>query len=217
MDGHRSLEARFNENFARKDPDDKVAVESCEKWLDVRSFGQVMTFQKRSLGIRGPVSISLAKSLSPVDVITMQITRSTNGMEAEVGKSRSSDTMGNKHFVDFGVYKLTGSINCYFAEKTGFTNGDAEIIKEALRTLFVNDMSSARPEGSMEVIKIYWFEHNSKLGATSSAKVHNLVQVRLKEDAKKVKSYDDYEIFIDEERYNSYKQSGLVLEEIEGI
>jgi CRISPR-associated protein Csd2 len=39
----------------------------CKKWIDVRSFGQVMTFQKRALGIRGPVSISLAKSLSPVD------------------------------------------------------------------------------------------------------------------------------------------------------
>src|SRR5699024_6881080 len=108
-------------------------------------------------------------------------------------------------------------INCYFAEKTGFSNKDAEIIKETLRTLFVNDMSSARPEGSMEVKKLYWFEHNSKLGATSSAKVHNLVRIKVKEDVKKIKSYNDYDISIDDERYNSYKESGLVLEEIEGI
>ena len=218
IDEHKSLEARFNEVFPakKKIPDDTVAKDSCERWLDVRSFGQVMTFQKRSLGIRGPVSISLAKSLSPVDVITMQITRSTNGMESEVGK-KSRDTMGSKHFVDFGVYKLTGSINCYFAEKTGFTNTDASIIKETLRTLFVNDMSSARPEGSMEVKKLYWLEHNNKLGVASSAKIHNLIQVKVKEDIKKVKSYDDYEISIDNERYNSYKEAGLNLEEIEGI
>ena len=218
IDEHKSLETRFNEVFPakKKIADDIVAKDSCERWLDVRSFGQVMTFQKRSLGIRGPVSISLAKSLSPVDVITMQITRSTNAMKSEVGK-RSSDTMGSKHFVDFGVYKLSGSINCYFAEKTGFTNTDASIIKESLRTLFVNDMSSARPEGSMEVKKLYWFEHNSKLGIASSAKIHNLIQAKVKEDIKKVKSYDDYEISIDNERYNSYKEAGLNLEEIEGI
>ena len=217
IDEHKSLETRFNEVFPdKKISDDIVAKDSCERWLDVRSFGQVMTFQKRSLGIRGPVSISLAKSLSPVDVITMQITRSANAMKSEVGK-RSSDTMGSKHFVEFGVYKLSGSINCYFAEKTGFTNTDASIIKESLRTLFVNDMSSARPEGSMEVKKLYWFEHNSKLGIASSAKIHNLIQAKVKEDIKKVKSYDDYEISIDNERYNSYKQAGLNLEEIEGI
>ena len=218
QDGHLSLEARFNEKFDIKEDDDAaVTKEACEKWIDVRSFGQVMTFQKRSLGIRGPVSISLAKSLSPVDVVTLQITRSTNGMKAEEGKTRSSDTMGNKHYVEFGVYKLVGSINCHFAEKTNFTMEDADIIKEALRTLFENDMSSARPEGSMEVKKIYWFKHSNKLGVASSAKIHQLLQASLKENIEKATSYEDYIIEVDRERYESYKKSGLELEEIEGI
>ena len=217
LDDHKSLEGRFNAEFDKKLDDETVAKKSCKKWVDVRSFGQVMTFQNRALGIRGPVSISLAKSLSPVDVITLQITRSTNGMEAEVGKSKSSDTMGSKHYVDFGVYKLAGSINCYFAKKTGFTNEDAKIIKEALKTLFVNDMSSARPEGSMEVKKIYWFEHSNKLGVASSAKIHSLIQIKMKQDAEKVSSFEDYIISIDEERYDNYKKMGLELKEIEGI
>lgn len=217
LDGYKSLEARFNADFNKKDDDDTVSQKSCEKWLDVRSFGQVMTFQKRSLGIRGPVSISLAKSLSPVDVVTLQITRSTNGMEAEIGKTRSSDTMGTKHYVDFGVYKFMGSINCYFAEKTGFANEDANVIKETLRTLFVNDTSSARPEGSMEVKKVYWITHPNKLGVASSAKIHNLVNAEIKQEVQKVSSYEDYIITIDEERYDSYKKLGLDLEELEGI
>lgn len=216
-DGHRSLEARFEAYFDAKKEDNVVAQEACEKWMDVRSFGQVMTFQKRALGIRGPVSISLAKSLSPVDVITLQITRSTDGMKAEEGKARSSDTMGNKHYVDFGVYRLRGSVNCYFAEKTGFTNKDADVIKETLRTLFVNDMSSARPEGSMEVKKIYWFRHPNKLGVASSAKIHNLVQANLKPDVQKAASYEDYIIALDKLKYSDYKDLGLELEELEGI
>lgn len=216
-DGHSSLESRFDAEFDKKTDDVTVFIESCKKWIDVRSFGQVMTFQKRSLGIRGPVSISLSKSLNPVDIISMQITRSTNGMKAEEGKSRSSDTMGTKHFVDFGVYKLAGSINCYFAEKTGFTSEDAEIIKESLETLFVNDSSSARPEGSMEVKKIYWFTHPNKLGVASSAKIHNLVITKIKPEVQKVSSYEDYIISIDEERYGSYQKKGLELTEIEGL
>lgn len=219
LDGHKSLESRFNSEYdaKKKIDDDVIHTESCKKWIDVRSFGQVMTFQKRSLGIRGPVSISLAKSLSPVDIVTLQITRSTNGMEAEVGKTKSSDTMGSKHYVEFGVYKLAGSINCYFAEKTGFTNEDANVIKESLKTLFVNDVSSARPEGSMEIKKVYWFTHSNKLGVASSAKIHNLVKAKVKPETQKVSSYEDYIISIDKEKYASYKNLGLDLIELEGI
>ena len=57
-----------------------------------------------------------------------------------------------KHRIGFGLYTTYGSINCQLAEKTGFTDADAEVMKEALRTLFENDVSSARPEGSMEVL-----------------------------------------------------------------
>lgn len=50
---------------------------ACEEWIDVRSFGQVFAFkgEEVSFGVRGPVSINQATSLSPVDVISMQITK----------------------------------------------------------------------------------------------------------------------------------------------
>ena len=218
-DGNKSLEERFSAEFEAqtKDPDDKVYQESCKKWLDVRSFGQVITFQKRSVGIRGPVSISLAKSLSPVEVISMQITRSTNGMKAETNKTRSSDTMGMKHHVEYGVYMAKGSINCYFAEKTGFTMEDAAVIKEALCTLFENDASSARPEGSMEVKQIFWFTHPSKLGVASSAKIHNLIEIKQLDDSKNPVKYEDYEVKLNEEKLTLLKEKGLTVEVIEGL
>ena len=67
------------------------------------------------------------------------------------------------------------------AEKTGFTEEDADKIKECLRTLFINDSSSARPDGSMEVLRIYWWRHNNKIGQYSSAKVHRSVHVKTKD------------------------------------
>jgi Cas7 group CRISPR-associated protein Csh2 len=81
-DKFTSLQKRFENVFTDKDSDEKIEKETNEKWLDVRTFGQVITYHKKSIGIRGPVSISMAKSLSTVTPITLQITRSSNSMEA---------------------------------------------------------------------------------------------------------------------------------------
>ena len=168
-DGCEELKAEMSK---QKDANRELCAKiACEKWIDVRSFGQVFAFKgsKVSYGVRGPVSIHQAVSLSPIDIISMQITKSVN---SEPGKeSKASDTMGTKHRVGFAVYKIMGSVNVQLAEKTGFTQEDAELLKEALKTLFENDASSARPEGSMEVCKLYWWQHNEKMPAISSGKI----------------------------------------------
>lgn len=165
---------------------------ACKEWLDVRAFGQVFAFKGSdvSLGIRGPVSIHQAVSCSPVDIISTQITKSVN---SEPGKdSKASDTMGMKHRIGFGLYIIKGSVNVQLAEKTGFSQEDAELLKESLKTLFENDSSSARPEGSMEVCDLYWWQHEDKTPAVSSAKVHRSVQVKAMNE--RPKAYEDYEI-----------------------
>ena len=121
----------------------------------------------------------------------MQITKSVNSEPAE---KKSSDTMGTKHFVEFGLYRMKGSINVQLAEKTGFSEEDAEKLKEALRTLFINDSSSARPDGSMEVVSVYWWRHNNKIGQYSAAKVHDSLKINLKEGVLLPFSVEDYEI-----------------------
>lgn len=195
-DGFGSLSERASATLKGvKDPDE-YAKTACETWLDVRTFGQVFAFKDNkgvSIGVRGPVSIHQAVSVSPVDVESMQITKSVNGEKSAKGQ-RASDTMGMKHFVRFGVYLLKGSINVQLAEKTGFSQEDADIVKECLRTLFVNDASSARPEGSMEVQRLYWWEHNCKDGQYSSAKVHRSVKVTLKDGVQIPERFDDYNV-----------------------
>ncbi len=186
---------------------------ACKTWLDVRAFGQVFAFKDAkgvSVGVRGPVSIHQAVSISPVEIESQQITKSVNGEKKTDSDTRSSDTMGMKHFVRFGLYEIKGSINVQLAEKTGFSEEDAEVIKECLRTLFVNDASSARPDGSMEVVKLFWWKHNCKDGQYSAAKVHRSVHVSLKDPNTIPSSVDDYEIRIDE-------LPGLVPEEIDGV
>lgn len=201
-DGFKSLSERAKGyealQKALKAKDEEEARKAvCEKWIDVRTFGQVFAFKgdkssSVSLGVRGPVSIQTATSVSPVDIVSMQITKSVN---SEPSDKKSSDTMGMKHRVDFGLYVLKGSINHQLAEKTGFTDEDAEKIKQALITLFENDASSARPEGSMEVRKVYWWKHNCAMGQYSSAKVHRTLKIT--EKVNEPKCFEDYEISLE--------------------
>lgn len=214
-DEFKSLEKRFSNQFTSKTPDDEIEEKSNELWLDVRSFGQVFTYLKKSIGVRGPVSISMAKSLEPIVISSLQITRSTNGMEAKNDSGRSSDTMGTKHFVDYGIYVIKGSINPNFAEKTGFSEVDAEVIKKALISLFENDASSARPEGSMRVRDVFWFTHSSKIGNVSSARVFDLLEFDSEKQDKD--TYEEYGVHLNQEKLVEYESKGLKVEILEGL
>ena len=189
VDGMVSLKARAESdevglgkdafNSKKNKPEDTAHM-ACEKWLDVRSFGQLFAFKGTgnegvSIPIRGAVTIQSAFSVEPVSISSTQITKSVSG-EGD-GTKRSSDTMGMKHRVDRAIYVAYGAMSPQLAERTGFDNEDAITIKNVLPRLFEGDASSARPEGSMVVEKVFWWQHSSKSGQYSSAKVHQTLQV----------------------------------------
>jgi len=203
IDEYESIQGRYSSVISQKqqkmNSTDQVKI-ACSTWFDVRAFGQVLAFKKAeketkkesesitesesetkkesekglSISIRGPVSIQSAFSVETVDISTLQITKSLNNMIKDNG-TRAKDTMGEKHRVDRGVYVTYGSINRQLAEKTGFNDNDAKILKTAMRKLFDNDESSARPAGSMEVLKVIWWTHGGCV--LSSAKVHRSLNV----------------------------------------
>ena len=216
LDEYKSLRERAEGELKGIDMKNDVVYreEACKKWLDVRAFGQVFAYKGAakkgkkednggdergddkgvSIGIRGPVSIHSAFSINPISISSIQITKSVSG-EGD-GTKKASDTMGMKYRVDHGVYVFYGSMNPQLAEKTGFSDDDAKAIKQALITLFQNDASSARPEGSMEVNKVYWWNHNCKNGQYSSAKVHHSLKVTVKSGVTEPKDISDYDIVL---------------------
>lgn len=191
-DDATSLKDRLRKTFGSVDlKNKKEDVEKvCKEWIDVRTFGQLFALKSDkkekvqdsegdtgiSIPIRGPVTIQSSFSVEPVSLSSTQITKSVNAEDTKDGK-RSSDTIGMKHRVDKGIYVTFGSMNPQLAERTGFSDDDATVIKSILPRLFENDASSARPEGSMEVLKVIWWEHNCKSGQYSSAKVHHSLKV----------------------------------------
>ena len=187
-DRFKAAEDRWKKDFEEKKSESVDTRDNASKeWFDVRAFGQVFALKGNkdkdadavSVGIRGPVTIQSAYSVEPITLDSLQIVKSVNleTNEKEPDK-KGSDTMGMKHRVDKGIYVTYGAINTQLASKTGFSDADAEKIKKALQTLFINDVSSARPEGSMEVLKVIWWQHNSPCGQYSSAKVHRSLNVK---------------------------------------
>ena len=166
---------------SKKSSQDETAKLACDKWIDVCSFGQIFAYKGEksgggvSIAIRGPLTIQSAFSKEPVMITSTQITKSVSG-EGD-GTKKASDTMGMKHRVDQATYVTYGAITPQLAERTGFDNDDADIIKAILPRLFEGDASSARPEGSMAVEKVIWWKHDSKSGQYSSAKVHRSLDV----------------------------------------
>lgn len=193
IDDAKSLKARAEAVLGSKLGSAETAALACKTWIDVRAFGQLFAFasgkkgkkEKKgddgegdngiSIGIRGPVTVQSAFSVEPVDITSTQITKSVSG-EGD-GSKRGSDTMGMKHRVDHGIYRFNGSMNPQLAVRTFFSDSDVEVIRAILPKLFENDASSARPEGSMRVLKVVWWKHSCKAGQYSSAKVHESLTV----------------------------------------
>lgn len=207
-DKHPSLKSRADEVLDGIKASDEKAKKACETWFDVRAFGQLFAFKAAggkkgkakegeesgddkgvSIGIRGPVSVQSAFSIAPVSLTSTQITKSVSS-EGD-GTKRGSDTMGMKHRVDRGIYTFYGSMNPQLAVKTKFSDDDAAAIKSVLPRLFENDASSARPEGSMEVLKVVWWEHNCASGQCSSAKVHRSLKVADTDELDKLISFNE--------------------------
>lgn len=166
--------ARPGDDLARRlsvlPPNCDIPSEACRRWFDVRAFGQVFTSRGvHSPGIRGAVSIQPAVSVCPVNIVSTGITCCL--------PNSGKVSMGFKSSVEHGLYILRGSIIPGIASKNGFTYDDCELLRKALLSFPEIDCSSSRPAGSIEVQRLYWWEHPGKLGVCPQAQVFRSVSI----------------------------------------
>lgn len=198
-DGFTSLTERFQETLGHKKAVKSLEEASAafqvltEKYIDVRLFGQIITFNKSNAALRGPVTVTIAESIGPVTITRNQIVKSVNGEHKKDGE-KASDRMGEKHRVEYGLYRVNGRVNVLWGEKSNLTVEDVEQLKQALISLFENDESAARPAGSMNVHKVFWWEHGTKQPQNSAKKSYNTLKVELVEDISIAKSINDFVI-----------------------
>ncbi len=170
----------------------KVTDYMCYRFFDIRAFGAVMTTEVNCGQVRGPIQFGFAKSVDPVVPREISITRMAVTNEKDAEKER---TMGRKHIIPYGLYRVEGYISAPLAERTSFTDEDLELFWEALLNMFDHDHSAAR--GHVSSRKLIIFEHESALGNAQAYKLFDLVKVERKDADKPARAYSDYTVTID--------------------
>lgn len=156
----------------------------CANFFDVRTFGAVMSTGINCGQVKGPVQMTFANSVEPILPVEITITRMAATNEAEKKKSAEgadSDqrtdnrTMGRKHIVPYGLYVAHGFISAKFAERTGFSDADLDLLLEALTNMFEHDRSAAR--GEMTTRRLILFRHENALGNAPAHKLFDRIQI----------------------------------------
>jgi CRISPR-associated protein Csd2 len=205
----RAIEAT-KQDAKDKDQHAKDAMEwLCREFFDVRTFGGVLStgddvMKGSAYGqVRGPVQFTFAQSFHPITPLEITITRCAVTKESDKDKER---TMGNKHIVPYALYAAKGYVSPAFAERTGFTYADLDLLFEALLHMFEHDRSAAR--GEMIVRGLYDFEHvgtqhennveqnrrEARLGCAHAHKLFEGITVKLKDGLEFPESFVDYEV-----------------------
>ncbi len=174
----------------------RVTAWMCQNFYDIRTFGAVMTTEINCGQVKGPVQLTFAKSIDPVVPLEITITRMAVTNEKDLEKER---TIGRKHIIPYGLYRMEGFISAYLANQTGFSEYDLELLWEALTNMFDHDRSAAR--GKMTARKLFIFKHNSMLGNAPAHKLFALVRCNRKSESEKpIRSFDDYDIILNKEK-----------------
>jgi CRISPR-associated protein Csd2 len=180
----------------------------CNNFFDVRTFGAVMTTEVNSGQVRGPVQLAFAKSIDPIIPLEVSITRMAVTNEKDLEKER---TMGRKHIVPYGLYRVHGFISANLADKTGFSDNDLEKLWGALQMMFEHDHSAAR--GEMVARKLIVFKHKDALGNSPSHKLFERVTIERVdgEPGTPASSFDDYKISLNTDGLDS---QGVTVQEV---
>ena len=166
----------------------------CRTYYDVRTFGAVMSTGDDPCGIvRGPVQINFARSISPVNIQDVTITRQARTTE---DRKETGDTeMGRKSVIPYALYRAEGYVSAALANKlTDLSEEDVELLWTALMNMFEHDHSAAR--GKMCMRKLYIFKHENILGNCPSHILFDKISVKEKDNIVP-RAFDDYEISVD--------------------
>lgn len=178
----------------------------CNNFFDVRTFGAVMTTEVNSGQVRGPVQVAFASSIDPVIPMEVSITRMAVTNEKDLEKER---TMGRKHIIPYGLYRVHGYVSAKLAERTGFSDDDLALLWRSLINMFEHDRSAAR--GEMSTRKLIVFKHDHPMGNAPAHVLFDSVQVKRIEGTEETpaRHYSDYQVNIARESL----PSGVTLEE----
>ena len=182
----------LDEKQKKSDAVEQARTWMCKNYFDIRTFGAVMSTGVNCGQVRGPVQLAFASSIDPIVPLEISITR----MAVTDGKEDDDDdkkrTMGRKHILPYGLYRMHGYVSAKLAEQTSFAQSDLDLLWEALQSMFEHDHSAAR--GEMAARKLLVFKHTNDIGNAPAHKLFETVTVQRNNKDKPARSFSDYTV-----------------------
>lgn len=178
--------AKTDKKLNPKDDSEAKALRDwmCANFFDVRTFGAVMSTGINCGQVKGPVQMTFASSVERILPAEITITRMAATNEAEKKKAEDgadgdqridNRTMGRKYIVPYGLYVAHGFVSAKFAERTGFSEADLDLLFEAVKNAFEHDRSAAR--GEMATRRLIVFRHENALGNAPAHELFDRIRI----------------------------------------
>lgn len=171
----------------------------CNRYVDIRLFGAVLSVGKtQALGqIRGPLQVSIARSIDPVLPNDITITRVTQTKQDDIDKGETTE-IGGKWTVAYGLYRAEIYYAASRGAQTGIDGRDLDLLYRSLAMMFDHDRSATR--GTMSPRGLYVFSHSDAFGSAPAHTLTERVQARLIDaDPEAVpRHFSDYKVTIDD-------------------
>ena len=171
---NQPLESQIKSLF---DEDQEISTKEIDEkawsaYWDVRMFGGTLSAVKvdgiRGSQITGPWQVGMGKSIHPVTVKDVGITRSVQNTDGEQG------TMGRQEIVEYGLYRQHMHYSPYASFGKVFGK-DLKIMWDALTWMHDHTRSSMRPDVRWK--GVYLIEHESHLGGLPAHEATGLIKV----------------------------------------
>jgi CRISPR-associated protein Csd2 len=180
-------------------PEQQLEVQRAmkEMFFDIRMFGAVLSTGLKAGQVWGPVQVSHARSIDPVDLVTHQLTRCAATKKEDKKEDANGDgdeketdnkTFGWKHSIAYGLFKFAITYNPNRGSEF-ISEQDLALFWESLLNLWSLNRSSAR--GMMAPRGLWIISHANKYGSgVIKSPFDRLTAITKKEHPRRFSDYD---------------------------
>ena len=161
--------------------------------------------------------LSITRGAVAEDVKTAKTSAAYAEWEAKQPEDKLR-TMGRKSLIPYGLYLAKGFVSAHLADGTKFSEADLNLLFEALENMYDHDRSASK--GMMSCRRLIVFKHigtdtdagqrerQAKLGCAPAHRLldvseegeEQVVNIRLKDDARPPRSFADYQVTVHADR-----------------
>jgi Cas7 group CRISPR-associated protein Csh2 len=157
----KEVASKMGADTKKFDQDDFLKSAFVREYWDARVFGNTFLEEKANKGYikSGVVQFGVGVSISPINIVRHT---NTNKSGVQEGKNAGMAPLGFR-FVEHGVYCMPFFVNPNYAQNTGCTADDIELMKLLIPHAY--DLNRSAVRSDVRIRHAWYIEHKSNLGS----------------------------------------------------